>query len=194
MEKITCKFKESSYKERLAFKNWRNLYNLFPESEWTVLITPYDGSDVYDVLVQNRSYKRIIIEIKVRGELATQKGIEEGFFYESKKHKSLTDLKDLDPDNNTIMYINFTTKGTYVWNINKIELKSIKREMNKATMNSNDKVNKSVYLLDVADAKFYSYVYDDLQYWNDTVNVDKAVRLSKTCRGGYVNMLLPWEV
>jgi len=191
MEKITCKFKESSYKERLAFKNWRQLYNLFPESEWTVLLTPYDGVDVYDVLIQNRSYKRLIIEIKIRGEFATKMGMEEGFIYESKKHKSLTDIKNLDSENNTIMYLNFTTKGTYLWNINKLDLKSTKLRMNKATMSGDEKVNKSVYLLDAADAKFYPYIYDDLQYWNDEANIDKAVRLSKACRGGYVSF--PWE-
>lgn len=194
MEKITCKFKEASYKERLAFNNWRKLYNLFPEAEWTILITPYDGDDVYDVLVQNRQYKRIIIEIKIRGERATELGLDEGFIYETKKHKSLSQIKDLDPDNNTIMYLNFTTKGTYIWNIDKLDLKKTKMEMNKATMASNEKENKSVYLLDAADAKFYPYVFDDVQYWNDEKNIDKAVRMSKACRSVYgVNLLFPWE-
>ena len=44
MEKITNGFDEASYKERLAFKKLRSLYNLFPDDEWSVFITPYDGT------------------------------------------------------------------------------------------------------------------------------------------------------
>lgn len=193
-QKLSNKFEEASYKERLAFKNWRNLYNLFPEDKWTVFITPYDGSDVYDVLVQNSSYKRIIIEIKIRNEFATKCGLEEGFIYETKKHKSLSQVKDLDPDNNSIMYINFTTAGTYVWNICKLDLKSKKIEMNKATMESTtDKTNKTVYLLKSEDAKFYPYIFDDVQYWNDEKNIDKEVKLSKMVKQYRCNMKFPWE-
>lgn len=188
-QKLNNKFEEASYKERLAFKNWRSLYNLFPEDNWTVFITPFDGSDVYDVLVQNNSFKRIIIEIKIRNEFATQCGLEDGFIYETKKHKSLSMVKDLDPDNNTIMYINFTTKGTYVWNISKLDLNPVKKEMNKATMNStDDKQNKSVYLLKAEDAKFYPYIFDDVQYWNDEKNIDKEVKLSRMVKQYRCNM------
>ena len=189
MEKITCKFQEASYRERLAWRNWRKLYNIFPEDSWTVFITPYDGSDVYDVLVQNNSYKRIIIEIKIRNEFATQCGLEDGFIYETKKHKSLSMVKDLDPDNNSIMYINFTSKGTYLWNISKLDLNPVKKEMNKATMNStDDKQNKSVYLLKAEDAKFYPYIFDDVQYWNDEKNIDKEVKLSRLVKQYRCNM------
>ena len=193
-QKITNPFEEASYKERLAFKNWRQLYKLFPEEKWTVFITPYDGVDVYDVLVQNNQYKRIIIEIKIRNEFATKCGLEEGFIYESKKHKSLSQVKDLDPENNTIMYINFTTNGTYVWNISKIDLKPIKKVMNKATMNSkSDKENKTTYLLKVEDAKFYPYIYDDLQYWNDEKNIDKEVKFSRMIKQYRCDLKFAWE-
>lgn len=193
MERITDKFNEASYKERLAFNKLRSLYNLFNEDKWSVYITPYEGSDVYDVLVQNKEYKRIIIEIKIRGERATQCGLEEGFIYESKKHKSLSMVKDLDKDNNTIMYINFTTKGTYIWNIDKMDLKPIKKEMNKATMSGKDKMNKTVYLLQAKDAKFYSYVYDDEQYWNEEKNIDKDIRLSRMIKQYSTNYKFPGE-
>jgi len=64
------------------------------------------------------------------------------------------------------MYVNFTSYGTYIWNISKLRReekmpKTTTMRANKATMSSTtDKVNKRVYLLPVSLAKYYSFRLD----------------------------------
>ena len=156
-------FEEASYKERLFFNRLNEIYQLFPKQDWHILQTSYTGSDVYDYLISNdNTYRRYIVEIKIR-----EKTFEEGYIYQTSKHKDLTYIKNIDPDNNRILYINSTPIGTYIWEIDKIihKYKPIKKEMNKATMtNKEDKIDKSTYILLTEDAKLYPYHWDEKQF------------------------------
>jgi hypothetical protein len=173
--KFYDKFQEAAYKERLAFDNLVRLYNLFSKEKYSILKTPYDGMDEYDVLVQRHTKgsieRRFIIELKIRmlsGD-ALQQAETDGYIFESKKYNSLKRIRDIDAAYNVALYISFTPTGTYMWNINELEekglLKPIKKEMNKATMNSrDDKANKKVYLLKKEWAKDWSYIWSEDQF------------------------------
>lgn len=196
MKKIQCPFAEASYKERLAFQSIQKELNIFPEEFWTINQTPYEGNDTYDVNVQDKSYKSFIIEIKIRGEKATEEGLLNGFIYETKKHNALLKIKSMDPNYINIKYMCFTTKGTYVWNVEEIKLKKTKMLMNKATMSSTtNKEMKSVYLLDIKDAEYFEYTWKDIKYWDDeVVNKDNKVA-SKSCKSfPDPNMKFLWEL
>lgn len=163
MELFANKFEEAAYKERLFFRNLRKLYNLFPDDKWFICETHYTDTQRYDYLIYTKEgqIKRLIIEIKIRST------VEEDYFYETIKHNSLTKAKNLDPDNNTIIYINSTPEGTFIWNIDKIitNYKPTTRKMNAATMASTtNKEDKDVYCLNKEDAKHYSYHWDEAQF------------------------------
>lgn len=175
-------FERSAYYERLAFENFIHNYKLFNDKDkWDILITPYYADDVYDVMITKHEkgsvIKRYIIELKIR-----EKSFDdEGYVYETKKHNSLTKIKNIDPEHNQILYINFTPNGTYVWNIDEClkEYKPIKKEMNKATMTSrDDKSNKSTYLLLPVSAKKYEYRWDIGQY-NKEVEIEKQKKIKE---------------
>lgn len=168
-------FEKSAYMERLAFDNFRTLYNLFNDDN--VIKTDYTGNDVYDVLVTKHNdgliYKRYIIELKIRDKAY------ENYVFETHKYRDLQKIKKIDSDNNEIIYINFTPDGTYVWSIDKIihKYNPVKMEMNKATMNSrSDKEEKSIYLLLPSDAKKYEYRWD-LGQFNDKIEQEKQKQL-----------------
>ena len=174
-------FEKAAYMERIAFKNFIKLYNLFEGDNFDIDIRPYEGNDKYDVLISKHNdgsiYKRYIIELKIRDKDFDS----EGYVYETKKHKSLMDIKNLDGDNNEILYINFTPNGTYIWFIDRIiaNYKPIRKKMNKATMNSrSDKSNKGTYLLLPKDAKKYEYRWDIRQF-NEKIEEEKRKELKK---------------
>ncbi len=157
------KFEEASYKERVFFTNLCKMYGLFPEERWHLDATPFYEKDKYDYLAfRLNTRKRLVIEIKIR-----ETWYSEGYVYETKKHNALMKIKALDPENITILYVNSTPKGTYIWNIDKIidNYKPIMKEMNIATMDSrNKKRRKKVYLLQPEDAeKHYAFHWDDKQ-------------------------------
>lgn len=160
---FSSKFEEASYKERLFFNHWLNLYKQFPKDKYSINQTPYTGNDLYDFFIQNKeTYKSFIIEIKIR-----QSTYPEGYFYETSKHNNLTIAKNINPDNNTILYVNSTPDGTFIWNIDQIihNYKPIHKEMNITTMTSTqNKINKSTYILKIEDAKYYPYHWDDKQF------------------------------
>lgn len=173
---FTNPYEEASYKERLFFNNLIKLYNIFPEDKYYISETPYTDTANYDYIIFDKNkYKRFIVEIKIR-----TKAFEDGYVYEKNKHQRLTKAKDLDPENNTIMYINSTPNGTYIWNIDKIisKYKLTKREMNSHTVISKEKENKDVYLLNTQDAfKHFEYHWDDKQY--DEHIAEKYVKETK---------------
>jgi hypothetical protein len=170
-------FERAAYMERIAFNNFINNYKLFTNDD--IDIRPYWGDDVYDVLISKHNdgsiYKRYIIELKIRdGDFDN-----EGYVYETKKHNSLMKIKNLDPNLNEIIYINFTPNGTYVWFIDKIidNYQSIKKEMNKATMESRtNKNNKWTYLLLPKNAKKYEYRWDIRQF-NEVIEAKKQKQM-----------------
>jgi hypothetical protein len=74
-------------------------------------------------------------------------------------------IKSSDPSNITILYVNSTPSGSYIWNIDDIigKYKTTMVSMNKSTMNSRtEKKRKSVYLLNPSDAiKCVPFKYTD---------------------------------
>jgi len=155
-------FEEAAFKERIFFNGLRNKFNLFPEENWTIDETHYTNYTKYDYMIHSKKeIKRYIVEIKVRTDNY------ENYIYESKKHISLSAIKNIDETRNTIIYINSTPQGTYIWNIDKIihKYKPILKEMNIATMRSRtEKEDKRVYLLKPEDAKFVDYTYDQKDF------------------------------
>jgi len=156
------RFEEASFKERIFFRGLNSQFNLFKNDEWIIDETHYTDTTRYDYLLTNRkTNKRYIIEIKIRTENYTD------YVYELKKHKSLTDVKNLDPNRNTIIYINSTPDGTLIWNIDKIidNYKPIIKEMNIATMRSRSaKEDKKTYMLNPKDAKKIEYSYKESDF------------------------------
>lgn len=190
------KFEEAAIKERIAFKNLRELYNLFNTEDCLITINPYDGMESYDLIIQYHKngtiIKRLIIELKIRSlsGMSLQDARDNGWIFEDKKYKSLKKAADLDPDKNVMLYICFTPDGTYIWNITKLQsdFKKHKKVMNKATMSSTDnKINKTVYLLDPKLAhKHYEYRWDDAQYQKEKqleiINKQRNINILKDDR------------
>lgn len=179
-------FERASFIERCAWKNFLSLYDAFPG--WEQIILPYEGKDVYDVMlykIENGSItKRVFIEIKVRNVIYDE------YFMETKKYNSIKKLCEkelyLNEDEYKILYVNFTPTGTYIWDTSILkDIKVSKVEMNKATMDSrSDKVNKSKYDLPISKAKRYNYIWDEGQlkkhydqYFNK--RVEKVIKKNK---------------
>lgn len=170
------KFIQAAEKERIAFLQMKKQLNLF--SDCQIYLTPSEGMDCYDGhmmrLNDGTKVKSYIMEFKVRNFLVEMET--DGFFLETKKFLSLKKQvkkwqKELyvDKDEYDILYFSFTDKYTVCWNLTKMEqdgkLKSDRRKMNKATMNStNDKIEKGVYLLKVEDGKKIDFKWQDLYY------------------------------
>lgn len=184
-------FIEASKRERFHFKMFVDKYNLFNEDDgYTTLITPVEGMDRYDALIQkyeSDTYmveKRYIVELKVRmlSDDKIKRSREEGWILESKKLNDLKEIQELDPDNNDILYICFNNRYTMVWNITKMINngkigKTIKMDMNKATMDSrSNKINKNVYLLKEEDGKRYEYTACEQSYLR---NINKKNELKE---------------
>lgn len=169
-------FEKSSYKERLAFKNFIKSQgvDILTDKKHTIGITPHEGKDKYDVSIKeiqdNGHHHHIFIELKIRNlkENDLEQARKDGFFYETKKHKDLMYLKSLMPEMVKIKYINFTPDGTYIWDIDDLVeknlLKSIKRYMNKTTSVYVGKENKTVYQLKTDWATKYDYVWSEEQF------------------------------
>ena len=191
--KFTSDFEKSSFIERCAWKNFIKLYN--PFDGWYVDITPYEGKTIYDVClfkqVDGLITKRIFIEIKVR-----DNHWDDGLFLETKKYNSIKNLCDkelyLKEDEYKIWYLNFTPKGTFLWdcNITK-ELKSDKQVMNKATMSSrSEKENKSKWNMPIERAKTWNYIWDESQlrpHYDEYFN--KKVKQNIRGKGGLEDIL-----
>lgn len=159
------KFIEASKRERFALMNILPLLKSNTNYDWTEYLTDIYSYDVYDCLLQayidGSIKKRFIIEIKIRDKHY------DDLILETKK---LKDLKSKVYDDITdVIYINVTPKGTYLFNVTKLQkenkLTTNKLMANKATMNSREhKIEKSVIYLDYNDAKFYPYTFSELQY------------------------------
>lgn len=173
------KFIEASKRERFAFQQLCEKYKLYSEDDnYSISYTPVGGKDTYDALAQHYypssiiSDRRSILEIKVR--IVNHNTLIDsrltGWFLEEKKLKSLIEAANLDPDKNTIFYINFINDKTIVWNLTLLHKqghldKVVKRSMNKATMNStSEKTIKKVILLKEEWGKTYNYIFDELSY------------------------------
>lgn len=165
------KFIEASKKERYGLKYiLPHIKKLNTKYTWTDYMTDIYSYDVYDCLLQaydNGSKKKIfIIEVKVRDTHYPE------LILETKKLRDLK-TKILHPTITDILYINITPMGTYIFNVSRLEkegkLIPSKLTANKATMTSRtDKVEKGVIMLDINEAKFIDFTFNQLQYERDT--------------------------
>lgn len=184
--KFVSDFEKSAFIERCAWKNFLSIYDAFPG--WEQVILPYEGKEVYDVLLFkiDNGYitKRVFVEIKVR------EVVYDEYFLETKKYNSIKRLCEkelyLNKEDYKILYVNFTPTGTYIWDTDIVnELTVSKQEMNKATMNSRDnKITKTKYDLPINKAKRYGYVWDEGQlkkHYDEYFNgrVEKVVKKNK---------------
>ena len=169
---MTNNFIEASKRERWAFQQLLKTTKLFNDPQYVIWISPEDGFDVYDVLIQkivDGSVKqRFYIELKNR--MLSPDILEmcknDGYILEKKKYDSLVKAK-LDPETRLI-YINFTPEKTIIWDLDKTDMDWTKKKMNKATMASrNNKVSKSVTLLKEEKGKHYEYIFNEDDYQRD---------------------------
>lgn len=123
--------------------------------------TPEDSYAIYDCLAEqfsiaeNRVTKKMFFEVKVRDTYYST------LLLEKKKFENLKELIR-NPARDKIYYINFTPKGTFVFDLLKIEdkLLFIQEEHNKETMNKDlGKVLKEIAYIDITDGKFFEYVF-----------------------------------
>ncbi len=169
------KFTENNLKERDAIKK-SNVLDIFKNSLEkkgydlaNQFITPYDGKDVYDALQIYTKYHndktdflRMLIEVKVRTEVYDE------MFLEVKKWKSLKKIQIMIGGTFKLLYINYTPKGTYIFDVTEIEkYKKDRRLMNEYTSKESKKVMKPVFLLPIEQAKFVPFVYDDKTFKPD---------------------------
>jgi hypothetical protein len=166
------KFTENSLKERDALRK-SNILNIFKDGMYkkgydiaNQMITPYTDYDSYDALQiytkfenQKTEYLRILIEVKVRSEVYDE------MFLETKKWEQLNNIRKSIHGNFKLLYINYTNKGTYVFDITDVSKYTLtKRLMSEYTSKKSEKVMKPVYLLPIEKAKFIPFIYDDKDF------------------------------
>jgi hypothetical protein len=179
------KFVEASKRERYCLKYILPMIkNKIPGYEWTEYITDIYGYDVYDCLLQayieGSIKKRYIIEVKVRDTHYDE------LILETKK---IRDLKSKVLDNLTkILYINITPMGTYIFSISDLQkqnkLVKTKIVANRATMASRtDKIEKGVFMLNVSDAKYLDFKFNEADYQKSIKEVVKTNWENKAKKG-----------
>jgi lipopolysaccharide export LptBFGC system permease protein LptF len=137
----------ASFRERVFFED-------FYKGKYKIYITPFYSNEPYDVMLyevrDNKIINRIYIEIKIR-----DKSWDE-YIFEKDKYNRLTKRCK----NGKILYLNFTPKGTYIWNTNVVKnLNTTTSLMNKATMKNRDnKIEKEVWYLSTEYAKKSNYI------------------------------------
>lgn len=172
---------KSAYFERLAFNAFIDKFGLWKADNYDIYITDISSTSPYDVIItkkddNGKDIGRLIIEIKIRDKEYSS------WVYEGKKHNSLTKIKNIDPDYNKIIYINFTPTGTIVWDIDKIidKYKLERMEMNRVTSHSrSDKVDKRIYLLKEEDGKKWNYIWDEKAEWKDKIKEEDKKKMEE---------------
>lgn len=186
LHRFKDQFERASFIERCAFKNLISIYDDF--KDYTIYMTPFEGKDYYDVLLYKIKdgviYNKIFIEIKVR-EVYYDDMFMETIKYNNIQNHCKKELY-LNDDEYKIYYLNFTPKGTFMWDTKIIkDIPVTKQLMNKATMSSrNDKKNKSKYDLPISKAKKWNYIWDIKQldkHYNEYFNkkVEKVIKNNK---------------
>ena len=193
------RFIEASKRERFFFHQFKDNFNLFNDKNYETYITPIEGYDKYDALIQKYEdgefipSKRYIMEFKVRNlsHSTLMMCEEDGFILEASKLKSLIEVCKLDPDKNEIYYVNFTNHYTLIWNISLLIKenrlgKPVNKNMNEATMvSTSNKIDKKVFLLKKKDAVLYEYSAIEESY---IANESKEKELKRRRRNDIVDV------
>lgn len=160
-------FFESEMKERWALK--KAIKMMVGSRNHTFQMTPIGSKEHYDGFLilyddmwkQERSY---YIESKIRDRHYDDLLIEK---YKIKEIKQLRKESHSDAE---ILYINFSPIGTWVWNIDKLEREE---NLKTTTLNcpvttvgdSNERKDKSVFLLLTEKGKELNWIYTDGEYF-----------------------------
>lgn len=161
--------------ERIALNNI--IPKLFSGGKISFYTTPDEGTDIYDGYVMKMDdnfsiIDRYIIECKVRDTFYPT------LLLEKKKYESLRQ-KALESDAK-IIYICVTPDGAFCFNLNKLitpDTKWIKEQHWKSTQNKcAGKINKSVFYINIDQAKKISYTTKDCQNeYNKKVETIKVI-------------------
>ena len=163
-------------KEYIGRESLKDLISLFPEKFKNIEMKyTEDYYCAYDAFFfdydENYSIKkRTFVEIKCREQVYPD------YILETKKYNSIKRIAEkelyLKPEEYRIIYINFTPKGTYFWNISDMSKQKIEKgHYNKATAKSKtEKIDKTVYNMDPEKGKFINYIYNKEMILRRTLN------------------------
>lgn len=163
-------------KEYIGRESLKDLISLFPEKFKNVdMKYTEDYYCSYDAFFfdydENYSIKkRTFVEIKCRDQVYPD------YILETKKYNAIKKIAEkelyLKPEEYRIIYINFTPKGTYFWNISDMSSqRPHKGHYNRATAKSKtNKVDKMVYDMDPEKGKFINYIYNKEMILRRTLN------------------------
>lgn len=158
------KFTKAGDHERNAMEGFFKDY--LPSTKthkYSFYYSPENSYSVYDCLVkqfnvcEKKLTKKMFFEAKVRDTYYST------LLLEKKKFDSLKKMIK-NPETDKIYYINFTPKGTIIFDLLKIESENkmlfIQEEHNVQTMNKDlGKTLKEIAYIDITDGKFFEYVY-----------------------------------
>lgn len=183
MIKFNNVYEEAAYKIRIYFKNLCDKHGLYSDLDWYKFETSYMNTyEKYDYLMTSKKgirdgFTRHIISINFRS------GDFEEYILEGQKLQNLLEAKDVDNDNNVIIYINSTPTGTYIWNINDMMSKyNIENKvMNKKSLESTKrKKSKRVMFLKKEDATFIDYKWEEkylLDHWRELQKIEDSKKV-----------------
>lgn len=163
-------FKKCENKERLAFYSIRKFLTNKEDKIYKIYYTS-KGDDYtgYDILLHIYTNGEItssnIIEIKVRDTHFTD------LILEQKKYDKLKILKQREEENGienvNIYYLNFTPKGTYMYNLTKMDIEWFGQYFPDNSVNTKKEIYKTITFLHTNDGIDIPYIFDmkkDIKY------------------------------
>jgi hypothetical protein len=177
-------------REFLANNSLKELQRLYPDKfRWELHFTPikHTFDAFWVVLDENGSIrKRVWVEMKIRDK------VYDDYMLEKKKLSQINKLKKelgLRDDEVSILYLNFTPEGTFLWDVSKIDPDTIndKIKANKATETSRtNKVDKSHIMLDKSKAYKFNYIINEqhiINIYYDQLLLSKTKEKIKKVKG-----------
>ncbi len=161
MQKFIDEFEKREWLGRQALLEIQKLYPNYFKYQINFTTGKYDKYDCYYIVLDEelRIKKRIVIELKIRDRYFDE------YILEQKKYNSLIKMRNelgLSKDEMSILYINLCVDGTYVYDLDKLDLKWDTLVANKATCDSRtNKVKKSVLYLTKSSGKFIPYIINE---------------------------------
>jgi hypothetical protein len=177
-------FEKREWLGRQALKEIKVLYPNYFKYELHFTTGKYDKYDFYYLIIdeQFRIVKRVLGEIKIRDRYFDE------YILEEKKYNSLMKVRKemgMNKDEMSLLYINLCVDGTYVYDLDKLELKWDTLMANKATCDSRtNKVKKSVLYLTKSSGKFIPYVINEKKLLAESIIEEKIEKVKKEISKG----------
>ena len=184
MLKFEDDFEKREWLGRQALLEIQKLYPNYFKYQLQFTTGKYDKYDCYYIVLdeQLNIKKRVIVELKIRDRYFDE------YILEQKKYNSLIKIREdlgLTKDEMNILYINLCVDGTYVYDIDRLELKWDTLIANKATCDSRtNKVKKSVLYLTKTSGKFIPYIISEKQLLIDNIIEEKIEQSKKEIKKG----------